>query len=169
MQGEVRVFLPNGAKAKAGLTRAILSSAWGQVVSFATYKALRQGKLVITVPYAYSSQECAACTFTSPDNRLTQAEFVCQRCGHTDNADHNAAVVIAGRGIKKLLSGDPLTKSHETTRIFPRKNCEDFQKLGPERSEVTSGETSIRHAKPTARTQKSQNQEPLGVIREPPT
>ncbi len=154
-------FLPNGAKAKAGLHRAILSSAWAQVVSFTTYKALRQGKLVITVPYAYSSQECAVCTFTSPDNRLTQAEFVCQRCGHTDNADHNAAVVIAGRGIKKLLSGDPLTKSHKTTRVF--------QKLGPERSEVTPGETDIRHAKPTARTQKSQNQEPLGVIRETPT
>ena len=45
-------FLPNGAKAKAGLHRAILSSAWGHVVSFTTYKALRQGKLVITVPYA---------------------------------------------------------------------------------------------------------------------
>ncbi len=88
-------FLPNKATAKAGLNRAILSSAWGQVVSFTTYKALRQGKLVITVPSAYSSQECAVCTFTSPDNRLTQAEFVCQRCGHTDNADHNAAVVIA--------------------------------------------------------------------------
>jgi putative transposase len=88
-------FLPNKAAAKAGLNRAILSSAWGQVVSFTTYKALRQGKLVITVPSAYSSQECAVCTFTAPDNRLTQAEFVCQRCGHTDNADHNAAVVIA--------------------------------------------------------------------------
>jgi putative transposase len=154
-------FLPNGAKAKAGLNRAILSSAWGQVVSFTRYKALRQGKVVITVPYAYSSQECAACTFTSPDNRLTQAEFVCQRCGHTDNADHNAAVVIAKRGIKKLLSGDSLTKPHKTTRIF--------QKLGPERSEVTPGETDIRHAKPTASTHKSRNQEPLGVIRETPT
>ncbi|MCL5972711.1 MAG: zinc ribbon domain-containing protein, partial [Firmicutes bacterium] len=85
-------FLPNGAAAKAGLNRAILTSAWGQVVSFATYKAWRHGKRVITVPPAYSSQECAVCTFTSPesprafcvDNRLTQAECVCQRCGHTD-------------------------------------------------------------------------------------
>ena len=41
-------FLPNKAAAEAGLYRAILSSAWGQVVSFTTYKALRQGKLVIT-------------------------------------------------------------------------------------------------------------------------
>ena len=162
-------FLPNGAKAKAGLNRAILSSAWGQVVTFTRYKALRQGKLVIMVPFAKSSQECAVCTFTSPDNRLTQAEFVCQRCGHIDNADHNAAVVIAKRGITKLLSGDSLTKPHKTTRIFPRKNREDFQKLGPERSEVTPGETHLRHAKPTARTHKSRNQEHLGVIRETPT
>ncbi|PSR20439.1 MAG: transposase, partial [Sulfobacillus acidophilus] len=61
-------FLPNQATAKAGLNRAILSLAWGQVVSFTTYKALRQGKLVITVPPAYSSQKCAVCTFTFPDN-----------------------------------------------------------------------------------------------------
>ena len=85
-------FLPNGRQAKAGLNRAILVSAWGQVVLFTTYKALRNQKLVITVPFAYSSQECAVCTFTSPDNWKNQAEFVCQRCGHRDNADHNAAL-----------------------------------------------------------------------------
>ncbi len=153
-------FLPNKAAAKAGLNRAILSSAWGQVVSFTTYKALRQGKLVITVPPAYSSQECAVCTFTSPDNRRTQAEFVCQRCGHTDNADHNAAVVIAKRGIQKLLSGDPLTKSHKTTRIF--------RKLGPERSEVTPGEISVSRLGPTASAQGSMNQETLGATPKPP-
>ena len=39
-------FLPNGRRAKAGLNRAILASAWGQVVAFTRYKALRHGKLV---------------------------------------------------------------------------------------------------------------------------
>ncbi len=43
-------FLPNGRKAKAGLNRVILASAWGEVVSFTRYKALRQRKLVLTVP-----------------------------------------------------------------------------------------------------------------------
>ncbi len=62
-------FLRNGARAKAGLNRAILASAWGDVVAFTRYKALRQGKLVITVPPQHSSQECAECAFTSPDNR----------------------------------------------------------------------------------------------------
>jgi len=153
-------FLPNQAKAKAGLNRAILTSAWGQVLAFTRYKALRHGKLVITVPYAYSSQECAACTFTSSDNRRSQAEFVCQRCGHTDNADHNAAVVIAKRGIQKLLSGDPLTKPHKTTRIF--------RKLGPERSEVTPEEISVSRLGPTASAQRSMNQEALGATPKPP-
>ena len=37
---------PWGHASSLGLHRAILSSAWGHVVSFTTYKALRQGKLV---------------------------------------------------------------------------------------------------------------------------
>ncbi|MCY0897760.1 MAG: transposase [Firmicutes bacterium] len=52
-------FLPNGRAAKAGLNRAILASAWGQLVTFTRYKALWRGKWVITVPPAQSSQECA--------------------------------------------------------------------------------------------------------------
>jgi putative transposase len=52
-------FLPSGRAAKAGLNRAILASAWGQVVTFTRYRALRRGKWVITVPPAQSSQECA--------------------------------------------------------------------------------------------------------------
>ncbi len=46
-------FLRNGARAKAGLNRAILASAWGDVVLCTRYKALlRQGNLVIMVPPA---------------------------------------------------------------------------------------------------------------------
>ncbi|SMC02056.1 Transposase [Sulfobacillus thermosulfidooxidans DSM 9293] len=153
-------FLPNGRQAKAALHRAILSSAWGEVVAFTRYKALRRGKLVITVPPQSSSQECAVCTFTSPDNRRSQAEFVCQRCGHRDNADHNAACVIAKRGIHTLLSGIPLTKEHKRMRIF--------RKLGPERSEVTPGEIRVRRLPPMAEPQGSQNQEPPGAIPETP-
>ena len=153
-------FRPNGRQAKAGLNRAILTSAWGDVVSFTRYKALRQGKLVITVPPHHSSQECAVCTFTSPDNRTSQSEFVCQRCEHTDNADHNAAGVLAKRGIKKLRAGVPLTTEPQRTRI-----C---RQLGPERSEGTPGEISVSRAEPEARTRRSRNQEHLGVIPETP-
>ncbi|MDA8111200.1 MAG: zinc ribbon domain-containing protein, partial [Nitrospiraceae bacterium] len=48
----------------------------------------------------FSSQECARCGHIHPDNRPSQAVFVCQRCGLTDNADHNASRVMAKRGIR---------------------------------------------------------------------
>ena len=140
-QDEKGRWIPNGAKAKAGLNRVILSSTWGQVVQYTEYKALRAGKLVVKVPFAYSSQECAACGYTHKGNRPTQAEFVCRRCGRTDNADHNAAVVLARRGVKKVLSGEPLTK--------PKKSMRMRKRVGPERSEPVQSaqkpeETDIR-------------------------
>ncbi len=151
-----RHFPPYGAKAKAGLNWAIVSSAWGEVVSFTRYKALRQGKLVITVPPQHRSQECAVCTFTFPDNRKSQSEFVCQRCGHTDNADHNAAMVIAQRGITKPLAGDPPIQKHKRTRIF--------RKLGPERSEFTPGEIAQDAKGHKQAVQRSMSQELSGAI-----
>ncbi|MDA8059156.1 MAG: zinc ribbon domain-containing protein [Leptospirillum sp.] len=42
---------------------------------------------MIKVPPQFSLQECAQCGHIHPDNRPSQAEFVCQRCGHKDNAD----------------------------------------------------------------------------------
>lgn len=111
-------YVRNGAKAKAGLNRAILSSSWGQVVKYTTYKALRAGKLVIKIPPEYSSQECAECGHTEQGNRPSHAEFVCRRCGHTDDADHNASVVTARREIEKLLSGEPLRKPRKKPGSF---------------------------------------------------
>ena len=54
-------WLRNGAAAKSGLNKAILSSAWGQTKVFLQYKARRQGKLVIEIPAIYSSQESGSC------------------------------------------------------------------------------------------------------------
>lgn len=90
---------------KSGLNKSILASTWGQTKTYLQYKARRQGKLVIEVPPFYSSQECAACGHVHPDNRLSQSEFVCLSCGNTDHADHNAAKVIALRGVRQLLAG----------------------------------------------------------------
>lgn len=91
---------------KAGLNRSILASFWGQSKMYLQYKARRKGKLVIEVPPQFSSQECAACGYIHQDNRVSQSEFVCQRCGHTTHADYNAGRVIASRGVRLLLSGE---------------------------------------------------------------
>lgn len=93
----------NGARAKSGLNRSILSSCWGKLETYLGYKAERKGKLVIVVPAHYSSQECAQCHHTHPQNRVSQSEFVCQSCGHTENADKNASGVIVERGVQLLF------------------------------------------------------------------
>ncbi len=107
----------NGARSKSGLNKSILASTWGQTKVFLQYKARRQGKLVIEVPPFYSSQECARCGHVHSENRVSQSEFICQCCGHADHADHNAAKVIAMRGVRQLLSGKCVQKETKRCRI----------------------------------------------------
>lgn len=92
----------NGAKAKAGLNRGLHNAGLGKILEFVRYKAARAGKLVLTVPAHHSSQECAHCGHTCRANRPTQAEFHCQACGHSTNADANASAVIQKRGLAAL-------------------------------------------------------------------
>lgn len=135
-------WMRNGAAAKSRLNKAILSSTWGQTKLFLQYKAKRKGKLVIEVPAFYSSQECDQCGHVHEDNRISQSEFVCQSCGHTDHADHNAAKVIAMRGVRQLLGGKCVRKEKKTCRITRNK-------VGAEGSEPgagmhpTLGETAV--------------------------
>jgi len=69
------------------------------------------GKSWFKVQAHHTSQECAACRHTHPDNRKSQSRFVCDSCGHTDNADRNAAEVIKKRAIRLFLdSGTELSK-----------------------------------------------------------
>jgi putative transposase len=74
-------------------------SGWGfwQLVAFILYKARLVGVAVEIVDPRNSSRECSACGHISKKNRLSQAVFRCQRCAHEENADHNAAKVIAHR------------------------------------------------------------------------
>jgi putative transposase len=104
-QDETGKYLPNGAAAKAGLNKAILNNGLGQLIQFTQYKALRNHKLVLRVPAPYTSQKCSACHHIEKGNRLTQSEFTCLACGHTENADFNASKNIQYGGIVLLLSG----------------------------------------------------------------
>ena len=110
-------YIKNGAAAKSGLNDAILRSMWGMVVKFIRYKGLKKEKLTIKIPPHGTSQECSRCGHTHPDNRETQAEFICRDCGFTVNADYNAALVIKKRGIKALLEGTIVVKQKKTVRV----------------------------------------------------
>ena len=108
-------------KQKSGLNRSILASTWGQTRTYLQYKARRKGKLVIEVPPQFSSQECAACGHIHQDNRVSQSEFVCLSCGNTDHADHNAAKVIAKRGVQQLLSRKRVQKEKKRCGVTRKK------------------------------------------------
>jgi len=98
-------FLPNGARAKAGLNKAILESCWGSIEVYLTYKALRANKLVLKVPAHYTSQSCSRCGHTAPGNRKGSL-FACTECGWSEHADSNAAKNIAARGVTLIRSGE---------------------------------------------------------------
>jgi putative transposase len=94
----------NGAAAKAGLNRSILSIGWYKLEEYTKYKAYRRGGLLVKISPQFSSQECADCDHIHPDNRVSQTKFVCRACGHRDNADHNAARVLKKRAINLVLN-----------------------------------------------------------------
>ena len=84
---------------KAGLNRSILDLSPAMFRRLLTDKCERFGCRLVVVPAHHTSQECSCCGHTDRLNRTTQARFSCVACGHTENADVNAAKVILARGI----------------------------------------------------------------------
>lgn len=135
-------WLHNRARAKAGLNRSILASAWGMLYSFTYYKAQRAGKLVVKVPAAGTSQECRLCGHSHPGNRPSQAVFACQHCGHVENADFNATGSIQRRGVQVLVSGQWRGKPvKKTLRLRSTKVGQELSE--PEASPPTPVETMV--------------------------
>lgn len=62
------------------------------------YKAQLYGVPVILVDPRNTSKACNACGCIDKDNRQDQATFLCVSCGHSANADTNAAMNIRVRG-----------------------------------------------------------------------
>ncbi|MDE0152727.1 MAG: transposase [Gammaproteobacteria bacterium] len=88
--------------AKSGLNRQILASAWGTLELCLSYKME-----VRHVDPAYTSQTCHRCGHVDKDNRK-DSDFKCTACGHTDDADVNAAlnVLAFGNGATGRGGGD---------------------------------------------------------------
>ena len=85
-------------RAKAALNRSILNGGWGQFVARLQDKA--PGR-VEKVPAAFTSQRCSVCGHVAVESRKSQALFACVACGHTSNADLNAARnIAAGRAVR---------------------------------------------------------------------
>jgi putative transposase len=97
-------FLPNGARAKCGLNRSINDAGWAQFRSILEAKAEEAGRTVTSANPRYTSQTCHECDHVEPGNRVSQAEFRCQRCGHEAHADINAARNILRAALALLVA-----------------------------------------------------------------
>lgn len=86
-------------KQKSGLNRSLLNQGLFELRRQIEYKTARHGGVLRLVNPAYTSQTCSVCGNVDRENRKTQANFACVVCGHTENADINAAKNILHKGI----------------------------------------------------------------------
>ena len=93
-------------KAKSGLNRSILDQGWFEFFRQLEYKQLWNGGHFVKIDPRYTSQKCSKCGHTHKDNRKSQSKFVCVKCGHSENADINAAKNILEAGQSSLACED---------------------------------------------------------------
>lgn len=116
-------WVKNGASAKSGLNKAILNVALGRFEVLLKYKMHKACKPLFKVAPHHTSQECACCGHIHPENRKSQSDFKCLLCGHQDNADHNAAIVIRKRAIKLILDSGTELVGADKNVLQPRTNA----------------------------------------------
>lgn len=81
---------------KEGFSNSLLGSwSYYELQQMIQYKADREGIKVRFINPAYTSQTCSKCGHVDKENRKTQAQFECVKCGFKLNADHNASINIA--------------------------------------------------------------------------
>jgi IS605 OrfB family transposase len=97
---------PKGAR-RGGFRRMLTRAQYMKLKHYVDYRLqvegfppIRRGKpSFIEIHPAYTSVTCSACGLRDKESRQSQAVFVCTSCGAKDNADLNAARMIAGKGI----------------------------------------------------------------------
>jgi len=99
---EGTVVAPNYAsKQKTKLNAAIVRQAWGQLFSILEYKLAERKSMLVRVNPMFTSQTCSACRHVDKLSRCGE-QFCCTNCGHTEDADTNAAKNIKSRGMDKI-------------------------------------------------------------------
>lgn len=86
-------------KAKSGLNKSILDQGWYAFRKMLEYKLKWLGGSIKLVNPKNTSRKCHVCGCIDEMNRQTQANFECQNCGHSENADVNAAKNILAAGL----------------------------------------------------------------------
>jgi len=99
---EGTVDAPNYAsKQKTKLNAAIIRQAWGQLFTILEYKLAERKSMLVKVNPMFTSQTCSKCSHVDKSSRCGE-QFCCTNCGHTEDADTNAAKNIRARGMDKI-------------------------------------------------------------------
>jgi putative transposase len=96
-------------KAKAGLNKSILDQGWHEFRRQLEYKQEWRGVMVIAINPRNTSRACSCCGHIVSENRMSQARFECVDCGHSENADINAAKNILAAGHAVLACGEAIS------------------------------------------------------------
>ncbi len=122
-------FLPNGAAAKLGLNRAILSKGWYRFEQALNSVSRYTGTHVVKVAAAFTSQRCSACGHVDPKSRESQAVFRCTHCSRpAEHADVNAAknILAAGLAVTACRESGAPSGAAETPKQEPAGNREEL-------------------------------------------
>jgi putative transposase len=84
------------------------------------YKLSERGGELLRIEAAYTSQTCAECGVVDAGSRVNQRVFECRHCGHSANADVNAARNILQA---RTLAAEPPKRT--LRRVGKRKRQEE--------------------------------------------
>lgn len=91
----------NGQSRKRAMNRSILRDGWGGLVDKLSYKAEWYGRTLVQVDRFYpSSKLCHDCGHKYKELRLSEREWVCERCGIPHDRDVNAALNIRDEALR---------------------------------------------------------------------
>lgn len=82
--------------------------------------ARKYGIALSTVQASYTSKMCPVCGCIEDENRPEQETFCCVECGHSTNADFNAAVNIRNR-VSEAVLRNGLLKQLDNGAYEPKK------------------------------------------------
>jgi putative transposase len=90
------------SNAKKGLSKRLLDVGIHEIQRQIEYKSEWSSKRVIKVDPKHTSTTCSCCGYSDKRNRVRQNLFTCVKCGHSENADLNAAKNIKAKALKLI-------------------------------------------------------------------
>ena len=143
--------------AKRSLNRSVSEAGMGETNRIIRRECERAGVPFLPVSAAGTSQTCTRCGYRNPENRESQAVFLCKSCGFRDNADFSAARIVGNRAyiayfnevatVKECPTGWPEQppQGHGKIPLFRGQS-----EIKPKGDATESGQrTRVRHPKPT--------------------